>query len=80
MKIQDDFVRDSNAIMNNNCWLIFECKFLNNHSLQSTINYFFQIPKDVDPKKHLDSRLKTFYSFIVRKPKLHDKFCNTIGR
>ena len=31
--ILDVFVRDSDVIMSNECWLIFECKFPNGPSL-----------------------------------------------
>ena len=47
--ILDVFVGDSDAIMNNERWLIFECKFPNGPSLQSTVHYFSQLPSDVHP-------------------------------
>ena len=47
--ILDVFVGNSNAIMSNERWLIFECKFPNGLSLQSTIDYLSRLPNDVDP-------------------------------
>ena len=47
--ILDVFVGDSDAIMSNECWLIFECKFPNGPSLQTTVDHFSQLPSDLDP-------------------------------
>ena len=38
--ILDVFVGDSDAIMSNERWLIFECKFPNGPSLQTTVDHF----------------------------------------
>ena len=37
--ILDVFVKDNDAIMSNECWLISECKFPNGPSFQSTIDH-----------------------------------------
>ena len=50
MTILDVFVRDNDAIMSNEHWLISECKFPNGPSLQTTIDHFSQLPSDVDPQ------------------------------
>ena len=47
--ILDVFVGDSDAIMSNERWLIFECKFPNGPSLQTTVDHFSRLPSDVDP-------------------------------
>ena len=67
------FVGNSDAIMNNERWLISECKFPNSPSLQSIVDHFSQLPNDVDLQKHLGGRRKTPYWFIVRKPKANKK-------
>ena len=67
--ILDVFVRDSDAIMSNERWLISECKFPNGPSLQTTVDHFSQLPSDVDPQEFLGGRRKAAYRFVVRKPK-----------
>ena len=67
--ILDVFVRDSDAIMSNERWLISECKFPNGPSLQTTVDHFSRLPTDVDPQEFLGKRRKVAYRFVVRKPK-----------
>ena len=59
--ILDVFVEDSDAIMNNERWLISKCKFLNGPSLQSTTDHFSQLSSDVDPQEHFGGRRKIPY-------------------
>ena len=63
------FVRDSDAIISNEHWLISECKFPNGPSLQTTVDHFSRLPSDVDPQEFLTGRWKAAYRFIVRKSK-----------
>ena len=56
MTILDVFVGDSDAIMSNERWLIFECKFPNGPFLRSTVDHFSQLSNDVDPQEHLGGR------------------------
>ena len=71
--ILDVFVGDSDVIMSNERWLISECKFPNGPSLQTTVDHFSRLPKDVDPQEFLRGRQKAAYRFIVRKPKGIDR-------
>ena len=54
--ILDVFVGDSDAIMNNERWLISECKFPNGLSLQSIVDHFSRLPYDVDPQEFLGGK------------------------
>ena len=45
--ILDVFVGDSDAIINNERWLISKCKFPNGPSLQTIVDHFSQLPIDV---------------------------------
>ena len=49
MMILDVFVGDSDMIMSNERWLIFECKFPNGPSLQTIVDHFSQLSSDIDP-------------------------------
>ena len=71
--ILDVFVKDSDAVMSNECWLISECKFLNDPSFQSTLDHFSQLPNDVDLQEDLGERWKTLYQFIMQKLKTLEK-------
>ena len=71
--ILDVFIGDSDAIMSNEHWLIFECKFPNGPSLQTTVDHFSRLPSDVDPQEFLGGRRKAAYRFVVRKPKATDR-------
>ena len=67
------FVGDSDAIMSNERWLIFESKFPNGPSLQKTVDHFSQLPTDVDSQEFLGGRRKAAYRFVMRKPKRADR-------
>ena len=71
--ILDVFVGDTHAIMSNERWLISECKFPNDPSLQSTVDHFSQLRSDIDLQEHLEGRRKRPYQFIVHKPKANEK-------
>ena len=71
--ILDVFVGDSDAIMNNERWLISECKFPNGPSLQTAVDHFSRLPTDVDPQEFLGGRRKAAYRFVVRKSKGADR-------
>ena len=74
MTILNVFFKDTDAIMNNERWLISKCKFPNSPSLQSTFYHFFRLPSDMDLHEHLGAKRMTPYRFIVRKPKVIEKF------
>ena len=71
--IRDVFVEDSDAIMSNGRWLIFECKFPNDPFLQSIVDHFSRLPSYVDPQEFLGGRRKAAYRFVVRKLKGIDR-------
>ena len=71
--ILDVFVGDSDAIMSNEHWLIFECKFPNGPSLQTTVDHFSRLSSEVDLQEFLGGRRKAAYRFIVRKSKGTDR-------